>query len=458
MGLAKRIFRVSAIFLSINYLSFFIGIIGQIVFARILLPEDFVPFIISLSILEIIYAFGNIGLNNVLLLHQDKKNIFGTAFYLMVIIGILAYLVILIYSNFTDNNDIKSIILLLGLTKSIGMISVIYSTYLEKDFKHYIVASIDLFAKVSSISIGIYLALNGWETEALVSKEIIYTIVNAGLLFLIVNNRINYKFCSESFKMITNFSYKFVIYRLIQVTNKNIPILFLGKSTTIGSALYEKSFYVAGLVNAILSPVNSRIAYAFYTKVQNDLSRAKKGVDLTLYVTFKITLPIAFITLFYSKDIIVLIYGSNWEEAYTYLQGLSGFILTHSLFSTVENFIISRHKINFTILIRFISLILLILITLIVHFFNFHYYYIAWTFSILTIASFIYLLKYTMSFIDIDLIDIFLKPILYILPATFMLLINDNAIISLIFFLCTYTIILVFFENKKLINIMNMLK
>jgi len=457
VGLSKKVFKATLIFTSLTYLSFFIGIVGQILLARLLLPSDFVPFVISLSIIEIVYAFGSIGLNNALLSYQEEENIFGTAFYMILLIGSSLFFILYIYIYFSSHDELKNIIIPLALAKSIGMLSIVYSTYLEKDFNHYLVGSIDVFAKIFSVFMAVYLASTGIKTEALVYKEVIYIVLNIGLLFIFVNKSISYKFSYRSFKKLTTFSYKFFFYRMIQVTNKNIPILFLGKMTGAGSALYERSFYLGGLTSSVLSPFNSKIAYAFYTKVQDDLNRVKKGVELNLYVTFRITLPLAIIFLLYAKEIVELFYGKNWIEAHFYLQGLAGFVLFFSLFAIVENFIISRHKIGLSIFIRVISLVIMLATIFYIYFFNASYYLLAWSFSFSSMISFLYLLIKTLYIIDLNLKEVFLKPILFIFIASTSFFI-DSFILALFSFSIVYLFSIIVFEKAKIKSIVGMFR
>jgi O-antigen/teichoic acid export membrane protein len=75
MGLSKRVINATIYFTLLRYISFFIGIVGQVILARLLMPDDFIPFVLSIAFIDIVYSFGGIGINDAILLYQKEKNV-----------------------------------------------------------------------------------------------------------------------------------------------------------------------------------------------------------------------------------------------------------------------------------------------------------------------------------------------------------------------------------------------
>jgi O-antigen/teichoic acid export membrane protein len=458
MSYSKKVLSASIMFSAMKYISFVIGIFGQIYLARLIAPEYFVPFVLSFALLEIIYSFGEIGLNNAILNNQDKKNIFGTAFFMVIALSIILYAFVFMALLIFEYSKLFDIILLLALAKSIGMISVIYSTYLEKDFKHIYIGVSIVFSKIISIVLAIYLVYQGLNTYALVYKELIYFIVYFLLLFVLIHRKITYSFCILTLKSMITFSFKFFLVRIIGITTKNIPILFLGNVSDIGSALYEKSYYLGGLSNTLLSPINAKVSYAFYTKVKRDMQRISKGVYLNLYFTFRLILPFVVLIYLYSQEIVLFIYGENWIGVSPYLKGFSIFILFAPLYAIPQFLLLSQDKIELVIRNKLYSLILLIIFILYIYYSNTSYKYISWCVSILMFISFLHLMFYVQVMLNLNLNVLFVKPIISSAISSMIFYLDLHILLVSLLYVIIYIILIYMIEKKELKKIIKIFK
>ena len=90
---------MSALFKSIlsfaffKYLSFTVGILGQILLVRLLLPSDFHEYIIAISLIEIVFLFAALGLNSAVLKYQYKNEVFGTGLFISIALSFLFFVV-----------------------------------------------------------------------------------------------------------------------------------------------------------------------------------------------------------------------------------------------------------------------------------------------------------------------------------------------------------------------------
>lgn len=459
MSLAFKILKTSLVYSLLSYFSFAIGIFGQIVLARLIAPEFFVPFVTSLAFIEIIYAFGSIGLNNVLLTYQKEPKIFGTSFFLVTFLSSCLFILCIGSSFIFLEKELLQIIILLTFAKSISMYSTLFTSFLEKDFHHSLIGLFEVIAKIIAISIAIYFAFIGIKTYALIYKEIIYSILFTGALFLYVTKSIEYKFNPNTAKKVFNFSFKFFIIGLVEVSIKNLPILFLSKFSGNSSAYFERGYYLGGLPNTFLSPVNSRISYAFYVKLKDQLHRIKKGVYLNISFSYRLILPITIIVIIFSKEIVLLIYGEQWIEVGRYLKYLAGLFIFLPLFAILKFFLISHNRIDIVFKTRIYSFISLILGIFFIYHFSLDFKYIALLLSIIYFFSFIYLMVITNKKLKIDLKRLFFKPfVIAILLIPVLLIPKLHWMIISWFYLLLYLSMLIISEKESLMEIINLLK
>ena len=457
LSISKKILKASVGFSLFKYFSFIVGILGQIILARLISPEFFIPFISVLALLEIIYAFGSIGLGNILLSYQNEKAVYGTAIYLVSLLSIILFIISVILGRIILGKEFLTIILLLSLSKSVSMYFNIFSAYLEKDFNHTLIGFIEFLSKSIAFAFAIYMVLNGFKTESLVIRELSFTILQILFLFFIVFKKIDYSFNLSTAKKILLFSYKFIYLALLEVSLRNIPILFLGKTNGNDSAFYEKSSYLGGLPVIMLSPVNSKISYSYYVKVKNEMAKVKKAIFLNIFISFRLLLPFSLILYFYNREIINFLFGENWIDAGPYLKALSMSFLLVPLLDILKFYLISVNQIHLVSKIKLYSLLGLIALIYFIYLNSFSLVFVAWSFSIVSLISFLFFLIYVFFKLKISYIKIFLFPIISCLFSLIIILAFQlNWIFNSFLFLLTYLVLLLILEIRSYKDIMRL--
>ena len=160
----------------------------------------------------------------------------------------------------------------------------------------------------------------------------------------------------------------------------------------------------------VVHSINSKISYAFYAKLKDQLDRVKKGVHLNISFSYRLFLPITIIVLIFSKEIVLLVYGEKWIEVAVYFKYLAGLFILSPLFAILKFFLISHNGIDEVFKSRIYSLIALILGIFFIYHFSLDFKYIALLLSIIFFFSFIYLIVFTNKKLKIDLKGLFLKP------------------------------------------------
>jgi O-antigen/teichoic acid export membrane protein len=237
-----------------------------------------------------------------------------------------------------------------------------------------------------------------------------------------------------------------------------LPILFLGKFSGTKSAYFERGYYLGVLPNTFLLPINSKISYAFYAKLKDQLDRVKKGVHLNISFSYRLVLPITIIAIIFSKEIVLLIYGEQWIEVAGYFKYLAGLFILSPLFAILKFFLISHDGIDAVFKSRIYSLIALILGIFLIYHFSLDFKYIALLLSIIYFFSFIYLIVFTNKKLKMDLKELFLKPsFIAILLIPVLLIPKLYWMIISLFYLLLYLSILIISEKESLIEIIYLL-
>jgi O-antigen/teichoic acid export membrane protein len=166
------------------------------------------------------------------------------------------------------------------------------------------------------------------------------------------------------------------------------------------------------------------------------------------------------ILFFFSKEIIVFLFGVNWIEAGEYLRALSGTFLFIPLFDLLKFYLISEGKIMLISKIKIFNLIGLFLSLILIFLFPLDLINIAWFYSFISFLSLIFVTVNVFQKLKISFKIIFLYPLIISLILTSILLYSDQLhwIILSFFYVLIYAILIMIIEKKILIEILNLFK
>jgi teichuronic acid exporter len=452
----SKLFKSILFFSFFKYLSFTVGILGQILLVRLLLPSDFSEYVMAIALIEIVFLFSSLGLNNAVLKYQYESEVFGTGLCVSIVLGFLFFLIsLLLYVILPYEDDIKNIFIVLAISKLLSFPMSIYNAFLEKDFKQFKIGSIELFSKLTGFMLAIYLIkYNDFRVEALVVKDSLSVLLQFFLIFIFTFKKVKFGFDVKLAKMFFNFSYKVLILRFTEVSNKQLPILFLGSALNSQVSFFERSHYLIGLPNTFFSPLNAKISYAFYSKYQNEVKKVFKAMEINIYVTFRMLLPISILSFLYPKDIILIVYGEGWLEMVDFFKALSFTILFLPMFSIIKFYFVYKGEFMKLVLIRSLAVIILLLNILLIHFgFVKEFYSLGYSFTLGYFLSVIYVFFYVYKINAFNFYFLFLLPFIYFVFGFILSFSVSGFILKMVIILSLYFIFILIFERKMLISI-----
>jgi len=446
VNFASKIIKYTAL----RQLSFLFGIVSNIVLARLISPEYFAPFVTSLAVLEVIYAFGDIGLRRSIINNSEKKDIFGTALLLSICISLILLFTTVISAHLLVEEQLFWIVFILALSKSISFISRVYSSFLEKDFRHVLIASAELFAKFTSFFFALYLIYAGLNTFALVYREILYFGIIFIILFAVNYKDITYRFDFHTAKIFLSSSFYFSFSSIAMTIQRNLPVIFFGKFSDLDAAHYNRSFFIAGLSNSLMVPITDHISYSYYVREKKRKANLMKSLNLNLFFFFRILLPLSFILYIYSEDIVFLLFGQSWGDSADYIEGLSGFFLLWPMYNILRFFLYSQKEIGAVNKNIIFGLIFLSVFIFLVQIFNYNYSIISWGVSANMLLCSTHLLFYVNKVVSLDLKKILLRPSLSFVISLAALFQDLPDLINLSLFFFIYVVCLYFLERKEI--------
>jgi O-antigen/teichoic acid export membrane protein len=457
----KKALKSSFALIGINYFVYAINIVVQLFLVRLLLPEDFGTFVIIISIAEILAIFLTLDLSNSCIYYQKKDNIFHTSVFISITIFIIA-IVLLVISKFILDGfiepEILNLAIIIILFKLIVNNSMIYASYLEKDFLFIRLNIYKAVARIFALATGLTMAYMSYSYYSLIAIEIVNSILVIGVHYIISPFKFDrYKYDKSIVDSILNYSFKMYFNRMTEVLLYRIPNLIIDKLTgnkqLIGFT--DRSFYLSGLPSTVSAPFHTKVAFVLFGKIREDKNNIAITLEWTLWIFSRVVVPFSVILYLYPKELIGLFFGENWLMMSEFIKALSIYSFVFLLFNIIKQIFFSLNLTKYIIYIQW-SFIIIILITILTivqldyEWSNLMYIY-SFTY-ILAIVIMLYIL-YSKEII-LNYIKIFLFPLLYFITCVLfelnfiMILISYFILLSMIDFKNIKSIYLLVREHK----------
>ncbi len=315
---SKKTLFLGLVWSSVDKAGIFVAqMLLELIMARLLTPRDYGLIGMIAVFMSVAQVFVDGGFSSALIQKKDRTNSdYSTIFYICTGLGIFIYLILLglspIISTFYNEN-LNSLIAVLGLSLIFNSIGVVYRTKLtvELNFKKQALFSF-LSICISGI-IAIVLAYHNFGVWALVTQTVLLAFFNN--LFLIINNKWfpELKFSSDSFKQLSGYGFKLLISGFINSLYMNANSLILGRfydTKTVG--YFTKAYQSTIFPVSFLTTVIQRVVFPYLVSFQHDeeklFSLNQKYVTLYLMAFC----PVIVVALIISRELIILLLTEKW--------------------------------------------------------------------------------------------------------------------------------------------------
>ena len=337
MTIAHRAVRGSAIILASSYANLAIGFATTIVLTRLLSPEIFGLFNLSLVFFMVIDFRNKLGLDYAFVHRQPTTDQLAATHWLLQVLLALSSLLIgfaLALLLPTLGYDAHISRLLVGLCV-IGVVEALGSTarvMLEKELRFgrstIIISSALLLANLSAIALA-WLGAGIW---SLVAQLGVNALIGTIGLWWIIPIRPRLRFSRSLARWLLRFGLTLTFGALATIVLLNGDNFMAG--TFVGVAAlgyYERAYKVAQWPTGLVTHVVSRAALPTYAKLQDDKPRLSKAFNLTLWVITSIATPLALALFVSAPDFILLIFSPQWSPSGTLLRFLVGYSVLRPL-------------------------------------------------------------------------------------------------------------------------------
>lgn len=305
-----------------------ISTIVSIIFARILIPEDYGVVALTTIFISIANVFVISGFGAALVQKKDSDELdFSSIFYTSLVVSLVLYAGLFFAAPYIAqwfNEPLLSPILrVIGLKLPISALSSVQSAYISKHFLFRKTFLSTLLSTIISGAVGIWMALNGFGPWALVAQTLIAVITSQIVLLITVRWHPKLIYSFKRTKSLFGFSWKLLGSNLLDATYNELSSVIIGKKySAVDLAYYNKGKTLPSLAGDNLNTPINAVLFPVMAAEQDDKPRvkhmARRSIQTSCYLMFACLGGLAAVT----PVAVPVIFTAKWNESIPYMQML----------------------------------------------------------------------------------------------------------------------------------------
>jgi O-antigen/teichoic acid export membrane protein len=262
----------------------------NIILMAYLLPKDFGVFAIPLLVFALGRTIQDLGTSQIVFTQASLdrilcNQIFGYNIITTIAIGCLMLGIMpLILHWWTDDLESKRLMTVLAILFFMTIPSVVYDMVLRRKLEYKRLFFANVGAVIISSIIGIWLAKNGYSSNALLIRQVSFILLLNLILVLLSSDRLKPDFNFSILKEYKNFTRPLFYHQILNFATRNFDNILVGRYLGNGVlGLYDRSYKILVLPIDQVAHVASRV---FLPKIANHVNNPLKQSQL---YTFGIT-------------------------------------------------------------------------------------------------------------------------------------------------------------------------
>ena len=350
-----------------KYGQMFIQLGLTMLLSRLILPEAFGIIAITTILLGFLNLFADMGLGISVIQFpnlntQDINGLFSFSLIVGIILGVITALFSFPLAVFYNEPLYYTICPILSIVSFLQSANVVPNAILTRDKRFKTIAIRTILCSLVSGVIAVILAWFGFGVYALIAQSII------SQLFLFVWNYVNAPLVAIRFSirqvinLLGSYSLYQVLFNFLNYLTRNLDHLIIGKSFGAGElAQYNKSYSLYLQPNTIFAAVLTGVIHPYVRDYKSNFQQMFSIYMRIEKVLSLIGVPSMMVFFFCSREIVLIMFGENWEIAGVYLKCLSLCMWTQMMCSVAGSIFLGLERTDLTLKCGIINLLFLII-------------------------------------------------------------------------------------------------
>jgi O-antigen/teichoic acid export membrane protein len=301
------------------------------ILTRYLEASDFGLMAMAMVVIGFSRAFADMGISKGIIQKQeisDKQ--LSSLYWLNVFSGFFIFLLVALLAKpisiFYNEPQLTKILMLTASTFLIQSFGLQFQALIEKSLNFKYITISALISQILGLITSTVLAIKGFGVFSLVWAAIVTTLVRTFfLIFLGLKiKKPTFNFSLKSTKPFWSFGLYQMGEQTINYFSANIDKILIGKFLGMEAVgYYNLAWRLIIYPLTHINPIINRVAFPVFSKLQDNKAALSRYYCLSIHFLSLITVPILVFLFFYSKEVVAIVYGSNWQKTADLLQVLS---------------------------------------------------------------------------------------------------------------------------------------
>ena len=304
----------------------FVSFLVTIIISRQLDPSVYGVVAITTTFISVFSVFIDGGLGNALIQKKDADEVdFSTVFYANSILCLVVYLLLFLsaplIARFYNLPELVDLIRVLGIIILVSGLKNIQQTYVAKNmiFKKFFFSS--LTGTIVSGIVGIYLAIKGYGSWALVYASLTDVIVDTVFMWFSIRWRPKKIFSFDRLKELFGFGSKVLIATFIDRVYNKMYHLSIGKYCPSSDlAYYEKGYSITSKIADNTNTVISSVLFPAMSNSQDEKEKVKDIAENTLKVNTYVITPLLAGLMAICYPLVKVVLTDKWLPAVIFIR------------------------------------------------------------------------------------------------------------------------------------------
>ncbi len=305
-----------------------IGILA--VLARLVTPQEFGVMGIALVAVEFSKMFSHMGIGPAIIQRRElEERHLTTGFTISLLMGIFFALILAgiapVLSSFFQMPQLINVLRIISLVFFIDSLNLIAQALMQRHMKLKLLALLEVISySIGYGLVGIALAYLGWGIWALVTANLVSSLLHAVLLIALQPFPKKLQLDGEASKELLFFGGGMTLAKVANYLATQGDNLVVGK--TLGAAalgIYGRAYQFMVMPASLFGNALDRALFPAMSKVQHDTARLSKAYFTGIGIIALVAIPISAMMVLLAPEIVAVVLGPAWNEVVLPLQILS---------------------------------------------------------------------------------------------------------------------------------------
>lgn len=309
-----------------KFLAQFVSFVVSLILARLLMPEDYGIVAIVSVFTSILGVLVKSGLGAALIQKKDSDSVdFSTVFYFNLFFSVVLYCLMFLISpwiaDYYHNSQLIGVLRIASIGLIVNGVNNVQQAYVSRNllFKKFFWST--LFGTFFSAVVGILMAFMGYGVWALVTQQLLNSVIDTIFLHCTIGWKPTKQFSFERFKNLYGFGWKLLISDFATSLYNNAQALVIGKKYSADNlAYYNKGNTFPQLIVRNLDNSIQAVTFPVLSKRQNDFTRFKQLMYRGCTLSFFFVCPMMIGMISVAEPLVKLLLTEKWLPCVPYLK------------------------------------------------------------------------------------------------------------------------------------------